>query len=288
MGEVILRDEDCVRFLQACLPRLGLRWAGFRRVRKTVCKRVARRCAALGLSGPEAYRSRLEADPTEWVRLEAMCRIPISRFYRDRGVFHRLGRDVLPALAARALEEGRGAVFCWSAGCASGEEPYSLAIAWRLAVEPSFPGVGLDVLASDAEAHMLARAKAACYGAGSLKDLPAGWRDRAFGLDGRRYCLRPAFREGTRFCLQDIRRTQPAGPFDLIFCRNLVFTYFERDIQSDLLRRIAAGLRPDGFLVIGAHERLPDDASGLCQLDGAVPIYRKTPHEDVHLAAVAG
>ena len=283
-----MRDEDCVRFLQACLPRLGLRWAGFRRVRKTVCKRVVRRCAALGLSGPEAYRSRLEADPAEWARLEAMCRIPISRFYRDRGVFDRLGRDVLPVMAAQAVEEGRGAVSCWSAGCASGEEPYSLAIIWRLAVEPRFPGVALEVLASDAEAHMLARAEAACYDAGSLRDLPAGWRDRAFGFDGRRYCLHPAFREGVRFRLQDIRRARPAGPFDLVLCRNLVFTYFDPVLQIALLRRIAARLRPGGYLVVGAHERLPDDAAGLVPLDGSVPIHRKIPQEDGHPAGVEG
>ena len=257
-------------------------------MRKTVCKRVARRCAALGLSGPEAYRSRLEADPAEWARLEAMCRIPISRFYRDRGVFDRLGRDVLPVMAAQAVEEGRGAVSCWSAGCASGEEPYSLAIIWRLAVEPRFPDVALEVLASDAEAHMLARAEAACYDAGSLRDLPAGWRDRATVFDGRRYCLRPAFREGVRFRLQDIRRARPAGPFDLVLCRNLVFTYFDLDLQIALLRRIAARLRPGGYLVVGAHERLPDDAAGLVPLDGSVPIYRKIAHEDGHPAGVEG
>jgi chemotaxis protein methyltransferase CheR len=270
-----MRDEDCVRLLQACLPRLGLRWAGYRRVRGTVCKRIDRRCAALGLSGPAAYLSRLEAEPAEWACLEAFCRIPISRFYRDRGVFDRLGGEILPMLAARAARAGRDAVSCWSAGCASGEEPYSLAIAWRMAVAPRFPGVALEVLASDAEAHMLVRAGDARYGAGSLKDLPAGWRDQAFECEGGRWRLRPAFREAVRFLLQDIRAEQPPGPFDLILCRNLVFTYFEPALQARLLAHIGARLRAGGILVIGAHEALPPGPWGLSALAPGLPIFAK-------------
>ncbi len=93
-------------------------------MRGTVCKRVARRIRALGLADVAAYCAVLEADTSEWRRLDAMCRIPISRFWRDRDVFDSLARDVFPLLAAAAVERGDALVRVWSAGCASGEEPY--------------------------------------------------------------------------------------------------------------------------------------------------------------------
>lgn len=130
-----MRNTDCVAFLQGHLPRLGLRWASFRKVRGTVCKRLRRRLCELGLKDLDAYAAYLAVRPEEWVRLDALCRIPISRFYRDREVFRTLGTRVLPALAQGVAEAGGHLVRAWSAGCASGEEPYSLRIVWEKALE---------------------------------------------------------------------------------------------------------------------------------------------------------
>jgi len=124
-----MRNRDCVAFLKWCLPRLGLRRSGYRKVRGTVCKRLAPRLRALGLPDLDAYRARLAAEQAEWAVLDGLCRIPISRFWRDRAVFDHLAVDVLPALAAAAADSGRTEVRVWSAGCASGEEPYSLRLA---------------------------------------------------------------------------------------------------------------------------------------------------------------
>src|SRR5439155_24386566 len=130
-------------------------------------RRVRRRLDALGLADLDAYRAYLEAHPEEWLVLERLTPITISRFYRDADVFASLERDVLPALAA-----GRSLLRAWSAGCASGEEPYTLALVWHLALGPRLPGVGLEILATDVDPTMLGRATAAAYTASSLKDLP--------------------------------------------------------------------------------------------------------------------
>jgi len=268
-----MRDQDCVRFLQWCLPRMGLRWTGYRRVRRTVCKRLRRRLGRLGLGDLDAYREHLAHAPEEWARLDAICRIPISRVMRDRGVFEHLERRLLPDLAAAALARGDSAFHAWSAGCASGEEPYSLSLLWRLRLADAFPGLELRLLATDAEATMLARARRACYGAGSLKELPPGWRDLGFVRRGEDYCLRDAFRAGVTLRCQDIRRRMPAGPFSLILCRNLAFTYFAEDAQRRVLARLARRLVAGGALVIGGHETLP--AADLEPAARGVPIYRK-------------
>jgi len=274
MGPVV-RDSDCVRFLQWCLPRLGLRWPGYRKVRRTVCKRLRRRLRALDLEDLAAYRAHLERDGPEWQRLDALCSIPISRFYRDRGVFEVLGARVLPDLAESAAERGTERLRAWCAGCASGEEVYSLRLVWDLAVQSGYPEIDLHILGTDAEPVMLQRAKAACYPAGSLKELPATWRERAFAEEDGLFRLRPAFRHDITLRRQDIRRRRPKGPFDLILCRNLVFTYFAQPLQVKLLGALRARLGPRGVLVVGAHEDLPN--GGLERIAPGLPVYRQVP-----------
>lgn len=270
-----MRDKDCVRFLQWCLPRLGLRWAGFRKVRGTVCKRVGRRLRELGLEDVEAYRVRLAEDSEEWARLDTFCRIPISRFYRDRGVFDAIREDVLPTLAEMARARGDREIRCWSAGCASGEEVYSLKIAWTHGCGPVFPGIKISIVGTDADETMLRRAETACYGQGSLKDLPRDLIDPCFVRRGELLCLRPELREGISFELQDIRNVWPTGVFDLVLCRNLVITYFAPSLQAKALSQIDRKLRSGGYFVLGSHESLPAQMVGYTQLDRGVPVYRR-------------
>jgi chemotaxis protein methyltransferase CheR len=268
-----VKDAECVDFLQWALPRMGFRWPGYRRVRRQVCKRVARRLKALGLGDLGAYRAYLTATPAEWAILDSCCRITISRFYRDRGVFEFLATDALPELARQTLERGDAMLRCWSAGCASGEEPYSLAIVWRLALARRFPDLGFEVVATDADQVMLKRARTGLYAAGSLKDLPQEWRARAFEPAGRGFRLRDRFRDCVRFRRQDIRRAMPAGPFDLILCRNLAFTYFDEEGQVRILNRLVARMVPGGALVLGGHETLPATPWRLVRDDSKLPLY---------------
>ncbi len=94
-----MRDSEAVDFLQAVLPRLGLRWAGYRKVRGQVRKRLSRRLKELGLDDLAAYAEHLDQHPDEWPVLERMCWISISRFFRDRALFERLRERILPMLA---------------------------------------------------------------------------------------------------------------------------------------------------------------------------------------------
>jgi chemotaxis protein methyltransferase CheR len=253
-----LSDPDCTRFLQWALPRLRLRWAGFRKPRRQVCRRIRRRRQELGLPDLDAYRAYLEAHREEWAVLDGLCRVTISRFARDREVFAFLERRVLPELARAAAAETLAA---WSAGCASGEEPYSLALAWELEVAPSLPGVALEILATDADPALLERARAARYDAGSLRDLPPERRAAAFERDGDRLRLRPELARRVTFAQHDLRSAAPGGPFDLILCRNMAFTYFDRALQEETCAKLAAALRPGGALVVGGQEELPPGAA---------------------------
>ena len=204
-----MKDTACVDFLQWVLPQLRMRWPGFRKVRKQVCKRIERRRQALGLADVSAYRAYLESHPGEWSILDACCRISISRFYRDRAVFDYLGRVILPTLAETVLTRGQTELRCWSIGCASGEEPYTLKLLWHFDLQAGFPGLACRVTATDADEQLLQRAQTGCYPPGSLKELPVAWREAAFTLTGEEYCLQPDFRLGLDLYCQDIRTEWP-------------------------------------------------------------------------------
>jgi chemotaxis protein methyltransferase CheR len=269
-------DADCTLFLQWALPQLNLHWPGFRKVRRQVCKRLKRRMGDLRLADFAAYRARLEADPAEWRVFDDLCHITISRFFRDRGIFQVLRRRVLPEIAARAEQEGRAA-HIWSAGCASGEEPYTLKILWDLEVAGSFPRASLSVVATDVDKTMLARAREGCFGATSLHELPPHLIGQAFDRVETCLCVKPRHRQGIEFLCQDLRVETPASVFDLILCRYVAFTYFAPLLQRSVLDSIVGRLSPDGYLVIGTHERLPDDGTRLLPLAGAPQIFARRP-----------
>jgi chemotaxis protein methyltransferase CheR len=234
-------DDECVAFLQWALPRLRLRWEAFRKVRRQVCRRISRRVTELGLADAAAYRAYLETHAEEWPVLDGLCRVTISRFWRDRGVYEALRDEVLPELGSPSS--------AWSAGCASGEEPYSLVLAAAEA------GVEIRVLATDTDAALLARAGAARYPPSSLRELPEEVCARAF-VDGR---LKREHQQRVSFLRHDVREGPPDGPFDLVLCRNLVFTYFAEELQLEVARNLVRALRPGGALVVGAHETPPPD-----------------------------
>lgn len=239
-------------------------------MRRRVSKRIGRRLRELNLPDLEAYRARLSADPGEWAVLDELCRVTISRFWRDRAVFEELRRARLPRLAALASSQGRP-VRLWSAGCASGEEPYSLALLLRLGMEPS---PSFEILATDADPTVLARAREGRYSLATVRELPEGWVKRAFAPEhGEGLRLLPAFREGVHFERQDLRTQMPEGPFDAVLCRNLAFTYFDQPSQQRVLQLIGERLIPEGVLVLGAHEALPAGSGWVRQTP--LPIYER-------------
>jgi chemotaxis protein methyltransferase CheR len=152
---------------------------------------------------------------------------------------------------------------------------YSLRLIWDMQLAAHYPELDLELLGTDSEAQVLARARNACYPRSSLRETPPDWLGEAFTIQDGDYCVRPEFRRHIAFELQDIRRSLPEGLFDLILCRNLVLTYFEPDLRRAVLTRMVARLQPQGALVVGIHERLPDEFRGLEPWPGSRACYRR-------------
>lgn len=142
-------------------------------------------------------------------------------------------------------------------------------------MQSGFPGLALQIVATERDAELLERAQIGCYTASSLKELPADLRDAAFERRDGRSCVRSEYRV-VSFLRQDLREAMPDGPFDLVLARNVVVTYYAPAIQCAIMMRIASRFRPDGALVLGIHEVLPLDLGGFAPWSGAQGIYRKT------------
>ncbi len=271
-----MNDQDCVQFLQWALPRLHMRWPGFRKVHGQVCKRLSARIRELSLPDLTAYRDYLEQHPAEWQVLDSLCRVTITRFYRDKRMFQLLQQEVLPSLIRTAAARGERELRCWSIGCASGEEPYTLALLWDLSFRHAEPGVKFRITATDADQDLLDRAREGCYPASSIKGLPKEWLAAAFVPSGERYCLREKIKAAVDFHCQDVRAAAPDGAFLLVLCRNIAFTYFDDGLQKESLDRIRAKLLPGGALVTGIHESLPGETEGFELWSMKSGVYRRS------------
>jgi chemotaxis protein methyltransferase CheR len=165
----------------------------------------------------------------------------------------------------------------WSAGCAGGEEPYSLAIALREHAEPR--GVDLnrfEILATDVDRSALAVAARAEYGSFSLTETSQPVRDRWFdAVSATAWRVRPEVRAMVRFDTIDLINDPLPSDVHLIFCRNVII-YFERAVQERLFRRFNAALAPGGFLVLGKVETLfGAAAAGYRSIANRERIFRK-------------
>jgi len=269
-----MKDESCICFLQWALPHLHMRWPGFKKVRGQVCKRLGRRLDELELADLKRYRMYLEDNPLEWHILDSLCRITISRFYRDKGIYDSLRSHVLPELTKNAVRQDDSTLFCWCIGSASGEEPYSVSLLWDISGVNN-QGLDLNILATEVDQLMINRARKGCYPLSSIRELPSEIRTRAFTREDVLFCITEQHKKRVHFLQQDIRNAQPDSAFHLILCRNLVFTYFSRELQEEIIPKILLCLKPGGALIIGSHEELPGRIPGLAPWLPGKTIYRR-------------
>jgi chemotaxis protein methyltransferase CheR len=227
-------------------------------------RRIALRIRDLKLPGVQPYLTLLRADQAEVHRLSALLSLHVSTFYRDPSTFAALQKifsERPPALAQR----------WWSAGCAGGEEPYTLAL---LAVQmPELRGK-VEILASDVSHEILEKARAGCFNSTHLSKVPAAEQERYFSAAGRGYQIGEEFRGMVRFFQYDLLGAAPYPAADLILCR-YVLMYFNAADQEQVLGRFAAALPVGGILVLGRTETLRDSAGLFAPINAQERIYQR-------------
>jgi chemotaxis protein methyltransferase CheR len=228
-------------------------------------RRIGGRLQELGFSSFRDYRSYLLAHEEERRLLTDLLTVTISRFWRNRFVFDSLARTWLPALLTRLQPAEPFRV--WSAGCACGEEPYSVLLLW----EEHFAASGheLRLLATDADRRCLHRAREGRYPGSSLRELPLDLRRRYFVNQGGDSVINLELRERVVWLEHNLFWDSPPRDNHLILCRNMAYTYFTEPVQHETTRRFHQALLPGGLLVIGRKDQLPPGADGL---------FRRTEH----------
>jgi chemotaxis protein methyltransferase CheR len=195
--------------------------------------------------------------------------INVSHFFRDPTVFSALNRLVMPELSKLPR------VQIWSAACANGEEPYSLAMLCE-DFKPSFPLY--KILATDIDPTVLDRARKGTYKEASIVEVPSRLRQQYLVHEDEAWSVKPELKRRISFERNDLTGKLPSEVFDLIICRN-VMIYFNRQLQERLLREFHQRLNPWGFLVLGKTEVMLSETRSLYQvLDVSERIYqRKAP-----------
>lgn len=239
-------------FLKEVAPCLGLQWRPFQR--RGVKRKVERRIIEFGCSRFDEYLLKVQKDPEEKSHLSKILTVAISRFFRDKEVFDTLETSVLPAILKNGEKKGLNV---WSIGCASGEEPYSLALLWKNSFERNWPQILFSVLATDIDERMLQRAEEGRYKKSSLRETPQTIFEIYFKKGDGFFILNPSVRKSVEFKRHDILSEDPFPGMDIIFCRNLAFTYFSKESQMEVLKKMFSSLKERGYLVTGRDESLP-------------------------------
>lgn len=259
------------QFLKEVTPELGLQWRPFQR--RGIKRKVERRIIELGLPNLDQYLLKVQKDPEEKSHLSKILTVTISRFFRDGDVFDALEASVLPDLIRNKMD---GRINLWSIGCASGEEPYSLALLWKNSFERDWPQVRFSVLGTDIDERMLQRAKDGRYKKSSLREVPEEILKKFFKKEGSFFILDPSVQKNVQFKIHDILRDNPFSGMDIILCRNLAFTYFSKESQMEVVKRIGFILNEKGYMVIGKEESLfPTFPTLFISLFPAQKIYQK-------------
>lgn len=256
-------------FLKQTLIPMGLEWRYFHR--KSIERRVIARIQELRIASIREYAAILTRCGDEKKLLRSLMSVTISRFFRDRELFQALREQILPELTSRYTSTDKK-LQVWCAGCAGGEEPYSLAILWRSYFHTAH--VELKILATDINPKCLRRAYTALYGSSSLKEVPKKLIETYFESSGQKYRLLPEIRKMVGFKVHDLLIDDIPGAFSLVFCRNTAFTYFLPSMRPIIVLKIHEALEPGGFLVIGRKERLPHESKDYFEPQGKY-IYRR-------------
>ena len=238
----------------------------------TIRRRLERRLTATGCVSLQEYAAYLERTPGEAQNLLQNILISVTAFFRDADAFKALDQQLRPQMKAK----GDGSAYrCWVAGCATGEEAFSLAILLSEAIERRRQNIRLQIFATDLDEHALAIARRATYSAASLVGVPKKLIDKYFQpLDDGAYQVRASLRDCIVFAKHNATEDPPFLNLDLVSCRN-VLIYFNVKLQEQLFKTFEYALSKRGLLFLGKSEAVPQGSHAFRLVGGRQKIFER-------------
>jgi two-component system CheB/CheR fusion protein len=249
MTEQALSDPEFEALLNHIQESRGLDFRGYKRT--SLKRRINLRMEAVGADDFGSYQARLEADPGEFENLLNTVLINVTSFFRDVEAWEVLKTQVIPLLIARS--EPDRPIRIWSVGCASGEEPFSLAMLFAEQLGITEFCQRVKIYATDLDEEALKVARAASYAPRDVESLPSEYLERYFERTNNHYTFDRNLRKCVIFGRHNVVHDAPISRIDLLICRNLLI-YLESETQAVVLPRLHYALNPEGYLFLGKAE----------------------------------
>lgn len=277
-GESFVRDPEIERLLEA-LGAGGL--GSVQNYKRSVLYRRLRRCLLDANCAPEEFAQKLETDPEARATVQRALQINVTGFFRDPDSWTHLQRFCLSPLVTEAtpIPEGdlqKPVIRAWSAGCATGEEAYSLAIAVaELLPDDSALSSHLKLYGTDTDRGALEEARKGVYNPQRTQNVSGERLDRYFqDLGDGRVSVRNPIRDAVIFGGLNLLTKPPIPHLDLIVCRN-VLIYFDREGQTRVMDKFRFALRPGGYLFLGPAECIATEPEAFRLISAEHRIFQK-------------
>ncbi|RSM55758.1 chemotaxis protein CheR [Actinoplanes sp. ATCC 53533] len=269
---MIPTDPDFEALLIYLKESRGFDFTGYKR--SSLMRRVDRRIGQIGGAGYLDYLDHLQVHPDEFTALFNTILINVTGFFRDPDAWEHLRAEILPPLLESRPPEVP--IRIWSAGCASGEEAYTLAIllAEQLGINAFRDRV--KIYATDVDEEQLAEARQAAYDEQALRAVPADLTEKYFERSGDRFTFRKDLRRSVIFGRNDLVQDAPISRIDLLACRNTLM-YFNAETQTRILSRFHFALADSGILLLGKAEMLLSHGTIFAPVDLKRRIFRRVP-----------
>jgi len=269
-------DDEFESVLAYLKESRGFDFTGYKRT--SLMRRVQRRMSQVGADNFADYIDQLQVNADEFVALFNTILINVTGFFRDPDAWDYLREQVIPALLAeRSPEEP---IRVWSAGCAAGQEAYSLAIVFAEAIGVEAFRQRVKIYATDVDEEALAQARQASYTPAELEGMPEGKLEEYFEQYGSRYSFRKDLRRSVIFGRNDLVQDAPISRIDFLVCRNTLM-YFNADTQTKILERFHFALAPRGMMFLGKAEMLLSHTRIFEPLDLKRRVFRKVANSPV-------
>ncbi|MEO1528438.1 MAG: CheR family methyltransferase [Planctomycetota bacterium] len=276
LGQHLGVSEPIARILTQLNSHYGIDFSEYRA--STITRRLKRRVSLCGVEDLEHYAELVGEDHHELDRLYGDLLIGVTHFFRDEDVFDKLADQVIPAIAAR----GRDEIRVWVAGCATGEEAYTVSMLLHEHFESRGAAPSIRVFATDVHEKSLATASRGIYSEEQVASVGSERLNRFFVRRNGHYQIAPHLRKSVVFSPHNVVRDAPFTKLDLITCRNLLI-YLTPEAQRKVLSLFHFGLRREAFLVLGSSESIGDLEDVYHTYDDRSRIFTK--HRDMSLPA---
>lgn len=262
-------DTEFEALLNYIKHHRGFDFTGYKR--SSLKRRVSKRMQTVEIENFRDYQDYLEVHPDEFVHLFNTILINVTSFFRDAAVWEYLSSEIVPRIAAS--KQG-GPIRVWSAGCASGQEAYTLAIVLATALGSEQFRERVKIYATDVDEEALNQARYATYSAKEMADVPQELLEQYFESTNSDYSFRKDLRSAVIFGRHSLVVDAPISRIDLLVCRNALM-YFNAETQARIMARFHFALKDNGFLLLGKAEMLLSHSSSFTPIDLKRRIFTK-------------